>query len=258
MIDTCLPLLLLRSPSAEALSMAGPHNPQCLRRGDYEQYGDTITQTSPILPEYPPHGVYEHLTLPCSPTLPTNYQAVKRGPAAAWHIDDPNLFRVQERKYLSRPTTWSRIQIDIDLPDSPQAIGGRCSPPRVFTPHRNFQSQQLQPSPPSPQQSPPSTTPHDFPHPNADRHRMTQTLSQFHPLNSDRIRRFLITPLPGIAGPTDERHPIRKYRKVGHHSQHPYPPPGPSPRSPGTVNGNARWPRSEKRGAERMLRREGD
>lgn len=246
--------------------MSEPQSPQRLRFRDYGQHGCNITQASPTPLEYPEHEGHKQPTPPRPPTPPTHYQAAKRRLAAPWHIDDPYLFRVQERECLSRPTAWFRIQIDIDLPDSPQAIGGRCSPPRAFTPHQNLPlyKPQPQPQPQSQSQFLPSPTLHNFTphqHRSSDGHKMTQTLS--HPLNSNHTRGILINPLSGVVGPANKHRLIHQRHEARYRSQHLRPSPEPRYGSPGTIDGNARWHhaphsgRNSKR-AEKTLRRDGD
>lgn len=228
---------------AEALNMAEPHSPQCLCCQDREQHKHTLPQASPILPKYP-YESHEQPTLPNPPMLPTYYQVAQRRPVSAtWHVDDPYLFCVQERKYLSRPTTWLRIQIDIDLPDNPQAIGSRCSPPETLT---------------SPQK--PLLSPHNVSQPQhrlPSGHKMVQTASH---LNPDHTHEILIDPLPTTAG--SKHHRIRQHHGTRHCStRYPYPPPELRHGLPGTINDDARWchtPHSGRRRVERTSRRGDD
>ena len=134
--------------------MNEPHHPLCFRCGDCGQ----LPRPSPVPPEDLLYEGHRKLAPPAPPAPPIRSQVVNGGPGLTTrptsYTDDPNLFGVQERECLSRPTSWFRIQIDIDLPHNPQAIGGRCPPPRSSTPHR---SPPLQ-SPPPPRQSLPSSS----------------------------------------------------------------------------------------------------
>jgi len=211
--------------------MNEPHRPLCFRCGDCGQ----LPYPSPIPPENPLYEGHRKLVPPAPPTPPIHYQVAKSGPGlAAWpisHTDNPNLFRAQEREYLSRPTSWFRVQIDIDLPDNPQAIGGRCPPPRPLTPHGSVQLQSppsllAPPSPPPPPQqlSPSSSASHNI---SPSQHRLSRgprmTRIPPHLLEPGHTQGVLVDLLFAAAGSINN-HPIRRHR-VKCHSQYTHPRP---------------------------------
>ncbi|KAF9644388.1 hypothetical protein BDM02DRAFT_3131796 [Thelephora ganbajun] len=118
--------------------MAEPVRPQYPLRRDRENPEHLNDPTSPTHRQHPSgrdHGQPEspHRYPPMSST---RYQLAKLESGFATqlihHIDGSRFFHIQEREFFSRPTFF-RVQIDIDLPDNPQASGGPYMPPLFIT-----------------------------------------------------------------------------------------------------------------------------
>jgi len=188
----------------------------------------------PILPTHPQHPSgrnREQRTCLGFPTPPTDYQAVNVAPAPATrqvpHVNGSYFFRVQEREFLSQPTSFFRIRIDIDLLGNPQAIGGPYQPPRFITSHKTLLLRQ----PKQPSSS--FSTSHSISSPlqrqSLSEHRTTQSPPQPH--HSQTIP--ISSP---VAAGSVSNHYIHHCRVTRHH---PYPRPEPRNRSPRVINGDA-------------------
>ena len=198
--------------------MDEPHRPLCFRCGDCGQ----LPHPSPIPPEDPFYEDHRKPAPPAPPAPPIHYQVFNGGPGLTTrptsYTDDPNLFRVQERECLSRPTSWFRIQIDIDLPHNPQAIGGRCPPPQSSTPHRSPPLRSLPPPPPW-QLLPSSSASHGV-SPSQQQLSHGPRMTQISPGHTQGV---LVDLLFAAAGSINN-HPVHQHQ-VKHHSRYTYPPP---------------------------------
>jgi len=238
--------------------MAVPHRPQCFRCID-SGHGNPVPHPSPVLPQYPLRDGREQPALPNLPISPTHYQAVEEESAPAIrpipYINGSRFFHVQEREYLSRPTSCLQIQIDIDLPHNRQAIGGHYPPPWVFSPHQNVPSQPPPPPSPPQQQSPSSSTSHGISssqhQPSSERGTMQATSSLLKSVHAPQK----VNPLP-VAAESINNHPTRQRQSMRYHSEYPYPPSELRRRSPGITNDVAQRrhsPHAERRRAGRKV-----
>lgn len=203
------------------------------------------------------------------PTPPTGHDLMEMWPALAPqvpHSPGTTFFHTQERAFFSRDNSFFRVQIDIDVPYTNQALGGphrqekgkaRADPPQLSAIPR-------QPPPPPPQQqrspstssswtvSPPSQ------HRSPGERRRAQAPSQ--PTKPHRSQIIPINPLPVAAGPTNANH-VGQYQPTVHQPQYPYPPPELRHKSP-TIMEDDGWrrptPYSERRRAGKVPRRKGD
>jgi len=230
-------------------------SPQCPVGRDHEQPGH------PSPPTLPPHLRYsvgrdpEQPELSSLPASSTHYQAARVGPEPIPYINGSRLFHIQEREFFSRATSFIRVQIDIDLPHNPQAIGGPYVPPRVFTPRQKSSTQ-------SPQQpSPSSSTSYNISplqHQSSSEYWGTRSPSQ--PPKPKRSQMTPINPLPAVAGSTNNHH-IRLCQATRDNSQYPYPPPEMRHNSSTIINGSTqrrRTPYPERSRAGTTPRREAD
>lgn len=203
------------------------------------------------------------------PTPPTGHELMEMWPALAPqvpHSPGSSFFHSQERAFFSRDNSFFRVQIDIDVPYTNQALGGPCrqekgkaraDPPQLSAIPRQQQlpPPQQQPSPPSSSSwsvSPPSQ------HQSPSERRRTQAPAQ--PTKPHRSQTIPINPLPVAAGPTNNHH-MGQYQVMGHHAQYPYPPPELRHKSPTIIDDDA-WrrptPYSERRRAGKAPKRKGD
>lgn len=181
-----------------------------------------------------------------SPPTQTHHQPAAVGAAhgvqSTLHTDLSHLFRVWERRFLSSPTSFFRVPIDIDVPHNPQAAGGPYTPPRnIILPSRNI-------NPPPPPPSPPPPTPWSISIPSpSQRHSLGKHLT--HPpsrpltpmTHYHRPQTTSINPLPVVPGPTNN-HYIPECQARRRFSQYPYPPTDLSHKPPtnSIINGNTR------------------
>lgn len=203
------------------------------------------------------------------PTPPTGHDLMEMWPALAPqvpHCPGSSYFHSQEREFFSRGNSFFRVQIDIDIPYTTQALGGslrqekgktRADPPKLSAIPR----QQPPPSPPQPQPSPSSSWNPSPP----SRHQSPRERRRGHvshqPTRLHRSQTTPINPLPVSAGPTNNHHHMGLYQVTGHHSQYPYPPPELRHKSPTIIDDDG-WryptPYSERRRAGKVPRRKGD
>ena len=192
------------------------------------------------------------------PTPPTGHELMEMWPTLAPQVPyspGSNFFHSQERAFFSRDNSFFRVQIDIDVPYTSQALGDPCEaradPPQLST--ISCQPPQLPPqlsplsssscsiSPASQQQSPIEC-------------RRTLALPQ--PTKLHRLQTIPINPLPAAAA-TNTR-----YQATGHHSQYPYPPPEMRHKLPTIIDDDDAWqrptPYSERRRAGKAPRRKGN
>jgi len=209
------------------------------------------------------------------PTPPTGHELMEMWPALAPqvpHNSGSSYFHSQERAFFSRDNSFFRVQIDIDVPHTTQALGGprrqekgksRADPPQVSA----VQLQQ-QPPPPPPQQqpSPSSSSSSSWNVSPPSQHRSPSDRRRTHappqPMKQHRSQTTPINPLPVAAGPMNNHHHMGQYQVMGHnHSQYPYPPPELRHKSPMIIDDDA-WrrptPYSERRRAGKAPRRKGD
>ena len=200
------------------------------------------------------------------PTPPTGHELMEMWPALAPqipHCPGSSYFHSQERAFFSRDNSFFRVQIDIDVPYTTQALGGplrqekgkaRADPPQLSAVPRQ------QPPPPQPGQQPsPSSSSWSLSppsqHQSPTQRRRTHAPPQ--PTKPHRSQTVPINPLPVSAGPTNSHH-------MSHHQvtgQYPYPPPELRHKSSAIIDDEA-WrhptPYSERRRAGRGSRRKGD
>jgi len=202
------------------------------------------------------------------PTSPTGHELMEVWPALAPqipHSPGSSFFHSQERAFLSRDNSFFQVQIDIDLPQPNQAMGGpygqgkskaRAEPPQLSAIPRQ------QPSQPPSQQPSPSSSSLNLSPPSQDQspseRRRTQSPPQL--TKPHRSESTPINSLPVAADPSNGHHMCR-YQVSGHRPQYPSPPPGSRHKSPMTVDGDA-WrrptPYSERRRAGKGPGRKGD
>lgn len=199
------------------------------------------------------------------PTPPTGHDLMEMWPALAPqvpHCPGSSYFHSQERAFFSRDNSFFRVQIDIDVPYTTQALGGplrqekgkaRADPPQLSAIPRQQPAPlaSQQPSPPSSSWNPSPPSQHQSPR----ERRRTHTPPQA--TKPHRSQAIPINPVPVSAA----HHHMGQYQLTGHHSQYPYPPPELRHKSPTIMDDDA-WrrptPYSERRRAGKGSRRKGD
>ena len=169
------------------------------------------------------------------PTPLTAHDLMEMWPALAPQIPyspGSSFFHTQERAFFSRDNLFFRVQVDIDVPHTNQALGGsfgqekgkaRVDPPQLFAVlHQQLPPSQQQPSPSSSSSSPSSWNVSPSQYRSPSEHQRTQVPSQ--PMEPHHSRTIPTNPLLAV-GPTNN-HRMGQDQVTGHHSQYPYPPPG--------------------------------
>jgi len=147
------------------------------------------------------------------PTPPTGHELMKIWPTLAPqipHTPGSSFFHSQERAFFSRADSF-QVQIDIDLPQTDQTMGGsyrqgkgkaRADPPQLSAIPR--------PQPPQPplQQPSPSSSSWNVSPPSQHQSpsERQRTLSPPQPTKPHRSQTTTITPLPVAAGPPNGHH----------------------------------------------------
>ena len=167
---------------------------------EYELPMDGITAT-PLQYLLNQYREKPNLTIPPTHWQSTMEPALANRPTS--YVNGSYFFRAQEREFLSRTTSFFRIQIDIDLPHNPQAAGGSYTPPRLIIPCNR-------PSPPPQQPSPSPFAP--------------QSTSISPSRRKSSMKTISIDPLSLTTRPMNGPR-ICQHRERRRNLQYPYPPP---------------------------------
>ena len=161
-------------------------------------------------------------------TPPTGHELMEMWPTLAPqipHTPGSCFFHSQERAFFSQDNGFFQVQIDIDLPQTNQAMGGPYrqdkSEARADLPQRSAIPCQQLPQPPSQQPSPSSSSCNVSPpsqHQSPSERQRTQPPPQ--PTKPHSSQTIPINPLLVAAGPPNGH----RYQVSGNHSQYPYPP----------------------------------
>jgi len=178
------------------------------------------------------------------PTPLTGHELMEMWPTLAPqipHSPGSSFFRLLELAFFSRDDSFFHVQIDIDLPQTNQSLGGPYMQDKG-----KARADQLSAIPRQPPQQPPSQPPSpsssswNFSPPSQrqspSERRRTQLPPQ--PTKPRHSQTIPINPLPVAAGPPNGHH-MGQYQVSGHHSQYPYPPPEPRHKSPTAVDDDA-------------------
>jgi len=179
----------------------------------------------------------------CPPTPVARAAHTRHQPAAVGPVhqirptsemDLSRLLREREKQFLSFPTYFFRVPIDIDIPHNDQAVGGLYTPPRTIT----LPSRIIAP-PPRPALPPPSTPwntsiPPPQSHPSSEH--WTHPLSQPLTPTLQYPQTTSINPPPVVTGPVNNKY-VSECQTRSLYLQVPYPrlilgasrPPAPQP-----------------------------